>query len=74
MLVHDVRKKKNFTTSFDFREQSGSDGSLYQKFEGKLKSEIDAGLQVGVPGVVRGLYEAHQMFGKSVFNICSELR
>ena len=69
MLVHDVRKKKDFTTSFDFREQSGSDGALYRMFKSKLKSEIDPGLQVGVPGVVHGLYEAHQMFGKLVFSV-----
>jgi len=64
MIVHDVRKKKNFTTNFDFREQSGSNSTINEKFQGKLKSEINSGLQVGIPGVLHGLYEAHKIFGR----------
>ncbi|XP_056446242.1 glutathione hydrolase 7 [Gadus chalcogrammus] len=59
MLVHDIRK--NQTQVIDFRETSPlslSEEMLEAGF--KLKP----GLLVGVPGMLSGMHEAHQLYGR----------
>jgi len=67
MLVYDGKSRK--TTSFDGREmapQSATPG-MFLGSDGKPRAHFDAipgGLSVGIPGVVRMLYLAHQKYGK----------
>nr|XP_056700315.1 glutathione hydrolase 7 isoform X2 [Euleptes europaea] len=59
MLVHDIRK--NESRVIDFRETapfSIQEEGLRKAWETKL------GLLVGVPGMIKGLHEAHQSYGR----------
>ncbi|XP_037540021.1 glutathione hydrolase 7 [Nematolebias whitei] len=59
MLVHDIRK--NETRVIDFRETAPS--SLH---EDMLLTNLDlnSGLLVGVPGMLSGMHQAHQLYGR----------
>ncbi|XP_051788787.1 glutathione hydrolase 7 [Erpetoichthys calabaricus] len=59
MLVHDIRK--NLSKVIDFRETAPS-AVTEEMFQ--LNVEQKPGLLVGVPGVLRGMYEAHQEYGR----------
>ncbi|KAK6471808.1 glutathione hydrolase 7-like isoform X1 [Huso huso] len=59
MLVHDIRNNKSRV--IDFRETAPSaiqEEMLQQNLEEK------PGLLVGVPGMLRGMHQAHQLYGK----------
>uniref|UniRef100_A0A8D2LQ96 Glutathione hydrolase n=1 Tax=Varanus komodoensis TaxID=61221 RepID=A0A8D2LQ96_VARKO len=59
MLVHDIRK--NESRVIDFRETAPF--SIQE--EGLRKAwETKPGLLVGVPGMIKGLHEAHQSYGR----------
>uniref|UniRef100_A0A8D1MGM7 Glutathione hydrolase n=1 Tax=Sus scrofa TaxID=9823 RepID=A0A8D1MGM7_PIG len=59
MLVHDIRR--NESRLIDFRESAP--GALRE--EALQRSwETKPGLLVGVPGMVKGLHEAHQLYGR----------
>ncbi|KAF7659910.1 hypothetical protein LDENG_00291150 [Lucifuga dentata] len=59
MLVHDIRK--NETRIFDFRETAPS--AIHEEM---LQSNLDLypGLLVGVPGMLSGMHQAHQLYGR----------
>lgn len=59
MLVHDIRK--NETRVIDFRETAPS--AIHEEM---LHSNLDlnAGLLVGVPGMLSGMHQAHQLYGR----------
>ncbi|XP_034068231.1 glutathione hydrolase 7-like [Gymnodraco acuticeps] len=58
MLVHDIRKNK--TRLIDF--QGSAPKTLKEEMLQNV-SEVKAGLQVGVPGMLRGLHRAHSLYG-----------
>ncbi|XP_013369509.1 PREDICTED: gamma-glutamyltransferase 7 isoform X3 [Chinchilla lanigera] len=59
MLVHDIRQNESHL--IDFRESAP--GALRE--EALQRSwETKPGLLVGVPGMVKGLHEAHQLYGR----------
>nr|KAF6471325.1 gamma-glutamyltransferase 7 [Molossus molossus] len=59
MLVHDIRRNKSHL--IDFRESAP--GALRE--EALQRSwETKPGLLVGVPGMLKGLHEAHQLYGR----------
>ncbi|KAK1900922.1 Glutathione hydrolase 7 [Dissostichus eleginoides] len=58
MLVHDIRKNK--TRVIDF--QGSAPKTLKEEMLQNV-SELKAGLQVGVPGMLRGLHRAHSLYG-----------
>ncbi|KAI4827589.1 hypothetical protein KUCAC02_030974 [Chaenocephalus aceratus] len=58
MLVHDIRKNK--TRVIDF--QGSAPKTLKEEMLQNV-SEVKAGLQVGVPGMLRGLHRAHSLYG-----------
>ena len=67
MLVYDGKSRK--TTSFDGREMApaSANANMFLGPDGKPRGHFDAipgGLSVGIPGVVRMLYLAHQKYGK----------
>lgn len=59
MLVHDIRK--NETRVIDFRETAPS--AIH---EDMLLTNLDlnSGLLVGVPGMLSGMHQAHQLYGR----------
>lgn len=59
MLVHDIRK--NRTRVIDFRETapSGLHEDLMQE-----NLQLKPGLLVGVPGMLSGMHQAHQLYGR----------
>ncbi|XP_071398594.1 glutathione hydrolase 7 [Centroberyx affinis] len=59
MLVHDIRK--NETRVIDFRETAPS--AIH---EDMLQANLDLkpGLLVGVPGMLSGMHQAHQLYGR----------
>ncbi|KAM8755254.1 glutathione hydrolase 7 isoform 1-T2 [Acanthopagrus schlegelii] len=59
MLVHDIRK--NETRVIDFRETAPS--AIHEEM---LQTNLDQnpGLLVGVPGMLSGMYQAHQLYGR----------
>lgn len=59
MLVHDIRK--NETRVIDFRETAPS--AIHEKM---LHTDLDRnpGLLVGVPGMISGMHQAHQLYGR----------
>ncbi|XP_025926561.1 glutathione hydrolase 7 isoform X1 [Apteryx mantelli] len=60
MLVHDIRKNKSEV--IDFREVAPL-GILEE--EGLQKaSDTRPGLLVGVPGMIQGMHQAHQLYGR----------
>ncbi|XP_076023336.1 glutathione hydrolase 7 [Genypterus blacodes] len=59
MLVHDIRK--NATRVIDFRETAPS-AIREEMLQANLPQ--NPGLLVGVPGMLRGLQEAHQLYGR----------
>ncbi|KAK5620770.1 hypothetical protein CRENBAI_018937 [Crenichthys baileyi] len=59
MLVHDIRK--NETRVIDFRETAPSaihEDMLLANFN------LNSGLLVGVPGMLSGMHQAHQLYGR----------
>nr|XP_046251836.1 glutathione hydrolase 7 [Scatophagus argus]XP_046251837.1 glutathione hydrolase 7 [Scatophagus argus]XP_046251838.1 glutathione hydrolase 7 [Scatophagus argus] len=59
MLVHDIRK--NETRVIDFRETAPSaihEEMLYTNLD------LNPGLLVGVPGMLSGMHQAHQLYGR----------
>ncbi|XP_017270437.1 glutathione hydrolase 7 [Kryptolebias marmoratus] len=59
MLVHDIRK--NETRVIDFRETAPS--SLHEDML-LTNLNLSSGLLVGVPGMLSGLNQAHQLYGR----------
>ncbi|KAG9332595.1 hypothetical protein JZ751_014693 [Albula glossodonta] len=59
MLVHDIRK--NESRVIDFRETAPS--SIHEEML-QLNLEQKPGLLVGVPGMLSGLHQAHQLYGR----------
>ncbi|XP_071332536.1 glutathione hydrolase 7 isoform X3 [Trachinotus anak] len=59
MLVHDIRK--NETRVIDFRETAPS--ALHEEM---MQTNLDhnPGLLVGVPGMLSGMHQAHQLYGR----------
>ncbi|XP_043946222.1 glutathione hydrolase 7 [Protopterus annectens] len=59
MMIHDIRKNESHV--IDFRETAPS--NLHEDL---MKSgwELKPGLLVGVPGMLQGMYQAHQLNGK----------
>lgn len=72
MLVHDIRK--NETRVIDFRETAPS--AIHDQM---LLTNLDAnpGLLVGVPGMLSGMHQAHQLYGrvpwKDVISIAADV-
>nr|XP_019942009.1 PREDICTED: gamma-glutamyltransferase 7-like [Paralichthys olivaceus] len=58
MLVHDINK--NETRVIDFQ---GTAAETLPEEMLQNVSELEAGLQVGVPGMLRGLHHAHSLYG-----------
>ncbi|KAF4788681.1 Gamma-glutamyltransferase 7 [Turdus rufiventris] len=58
MLVHDIRKNRSWV--IDFREVA----PLGIPLEGDLQQGTKPGLLVGVPGMIQGMYQAHQLHGR----------
>ncbi|XP_034732283.1 glutathione hydrolase 7 [Etheostoma cragini] len=59
MLVHDIRK--NETRVIDFRETAPS--AINEKML-QTNLDLNAGLLVGVPGMLSGMHQAHQLYGR----------
>uniref|UniRef100_A0A8C2Z8S7 Glutathione hydrolase n=1 Tax=Cyclopterus lumpus TaxID=8103 RepID=A0A8C2Z8S7_CYCLU len=59
MLVHDIRK--NETRVIDFRETAPS--ALNEEML-QARLQLDPGLLVGVPGMLSGMQQAHQLYGR----------
>jgi len=67
MLVYDAKTKR--TTSFDGREMAPASATptMFLDATGQPRTKADAipgGLSVGIPGVVKMLWLAHQKYGK----------
>ncbi|XP_048205008.1 glutathione hydrolase 7 isoform X1 [Perognathus longimembris pacificus] len=63
MLVHDIRRNESHL--IDFRESAPGalrEEALQRSWETKVGTL--PGLLVGVPGMVKGLHEAHQLYGR----------
>ncbi|XP_028302778.1 glutathione hydrolase 7-like [Gouania willdenowi] len=60
MLVRDIRR--NQTKVIDF--QGSAPKALMEKMQKRNASELEAGLQVAVPGLLMGLYHAHRLYGR----------
>ncbi|NXC29104.1 GGT7 hydrolase, partial [Campylorhamphus procurvoides] len=58
MLVHDIRKNRSWV--IDFREVA----PLGIPLEGHLQQDTKPGLLVGVPGMIQGMHQAHQLHGR----------
>ncbi|KFW05545.1 Gamma-glutamyltransferase 7, partial [Eurypyga helias] len=58
MLVHDIRKNRSWV--IDFREVA----PLGIPLEGDLQHDSKPGLLVGVPGMIQGMHQAHQLHGR----------
>lgn len=58
MLVHDIRK--NQTRVIDFRETAPS---AIQEEMLNTNLDVHSGLLVGVPGMLSGMHQAHQLYG-----------
>ncbi|NXP40494.1 GGT7 hydrolase, partial [Leiothrix lutea] len=58
MLVHDIRKNRSW--AIDFREVA----PLGIPLEGDLQQDTKPGLLVGVPGMIQGMHQAHQLHGR----------
>ncbi|AWP09817.1 putative gamma-glutamyltransferase 7 [Scophthalmus maximus] len=63
MLVHDIRK--NETRVIDFRETAPT--AIHEEM---MLSNLDhyPGLLVGVPGMLSGMHQAHQLYGRMSWN------
>ncbi|XP_068453973.1 glutathione hydrolase 7 [Clinocottus analis] len=59
MLVHNIRKNK--TRVIDFRETAPS--ALSEEML-RAKLHLNPGLLVGVPGMLSGMHQAHQLYGR----------
>jgi gamma-glutamyltranspeptidase/glutathione hydrolase len=66
LIYHEAKTKKNYV--FDFRERAPARAhrNLYLDSRGQVipDASLDGALSVGVPGLVRGLKQVHQKFGK----------
>ncbi|KAM9372068.1 glutathione hydrolase 7 [Phaethornis superciliosus] len=58
MLVHDIRKNRSWV--IDFREVA----PLGIPLEEDLHMDTKPGLLVGVPGMIQGMHQAHQLHGR----------
>ncbi|XP_041743687.2 glutathione hydrolase 7 isoform X1 [Coregonus clupeaformis] len=59
MLVHDIRKNIRKVINFQETAPSGIKEEILQ-----IDPELKPGLVVGVPGLLRGLYQAHKLYGR----------
>ncbi|XP_070301527.1 glutathione hydrolase 7-like isoform X6 [Salvelinus sp. IW2-2015] len=59
MLVHDIRKNIRKVINFQETAPSGIKEEILQ-----IDPELKPGLIVGVPGLLRGLYQAHKLYGR----------
>uniref|UniRef100_A0A6Q2YQP4 Glutathione hydrolase n=1 Tax=Esox lucius TaxID=8010 RepID=A0A6Q2YQP4_ESOLU len=65
MLVHDIRR--NESRVIDFRETAPSgihEDMLQTDLELKVRHDGPPGLMVGVPGMLSGMKQAHQLYGR----------
>ncbi|KAM9218782.1 glutathione hydrolase 7 [Leptosomus discolor] len=62
MLVHDIRKNRSWV--IDFREVAPLDVPLEQD----LQKDTKPGLLVGVPGMIQGMHQAHQLHGRLLWS------
>ncbi|XP_009079994.1 PREDICTED: gamma-glutamyltransferase 7, partial [Acanthisitta chloris] len=58
MMVHNIRKNRSWV--IDFREVA----PLGIPLEGDLQQDSKPGLLVGVPGMIQGMHQAHQLHGR----------
>ncbi|XP_071350804.1 glutathione hydrolase 7-like isoform X2 [Trachinotus anak] len=58
IMVHDIRKNETRVINF----QGTAPKTLTEEMLQNV-SELEAGLQVGVPGMLRGLHHAHSLYG-----------
>ncbi|XP_057232646.1 glutathione hydrolase 7 isoform X2 [Malurus melanocephalus] len=58
MLVHDIRKNRSWV--IDFREVA----PLGIPLDRDLQQDTKPGLLVGVPGMIQGMHQAHQLHGR----------
>ncbi|AWP03332.1 putative ubiquitin carboxyl-terminal hydrolase CYLD isoform 2 [Scophthalmus maximus] len=63
MMVHDI--SRNETRVIDF--QGAAPKTLTEEML-RNASELEAGLQVGVPGMLRGLHHAHHLYGSLLWD------
>uniref|UniRef100_S4R7Y3 Glutathione hydrolase n=1 Tax=Petromyzon marinus TaxID=7757 RepID=S4R7Y3_PETMA len=62
MLVHNI--KENTTRAIDFWAVAPAEDLLFNNLNANLTLLTKAGLSVGVPGMIKGLYQAHQLYGR----------
>ncbi|KAK2851508.1 hypothetical protein Q5P01_007784 [Channa striata] len=62
MLVHDIRK--NETRVIDFRETAPS--AIHEDMM-QRNLDLNPGLLVGVPGMLSGMHQAHQLYGRMLW-------
>ncbi|TDH10478.1 hypothetical protein EPR50_G00075470 [Perca flavescens] len=62
MLVHDIRK--NETRVIDFRETAPS--AIHEEML-QTNLDLNPGLLVGVPGMLSGMHQAHQLYGRMLW-------
>uniref|UniRef100_A0A8C1M3L1 Glutathione hydrolase n=1 Tax=Cyprinus carpio TaxID=7962 RepID=A0A8C1M3L1_CYPCA len=63
MLVHDIRR--NESRVIDFRETAPS--GIHQDMMLDVNQRVKSGLLVAVPGMISGLHQAHQLYGRMVW-------
>uniref|UniRef100_A0A8C7HT90 Glutathione hydrolase n=1 Tax=Oncorhynchus kisutch TaxID=8019 RepID=A0A8C7HT90_ONCKI len=61
MLVHDIRR--NESRVIDFSETAPS-AILEDMLQTNLELKVRPGLMVGVPGMLSGMHQAHQLYGR----------
>lgn len=63
MIVYNLRGRLNDSSEIDFREMSGErlTEDLLKNFS---SASLPKGLKVAVPGTIKGLFEAHQRYGR----------
>jgi gamma-glutamyltranspeptidase/glutathione hydrolase len=75
MLYHDAETRQ--TRSFDGREKAPRDasGGMFLNTQGQpnpFKEMVPGGLSVGVPGVLKMLWEAHRLYGELPWSVLFE--
>ena len=68
MIVYNLRGRLNDSSEIDFREMSGErlTEDLLKNFS---STSLPKGLKVAVPGTIKGLFEAHQRYGRFVYQV-----
>uniref|UniRef100_A0A671N0S7 Glutathione hydrolase n=1 Tax=Sinocyclocheilus anshuiensis TaxID=1608454 RepID=A0A671N0S7_9TELE len=63
MLVHDIRR--NESRVIDFRETAPS--GIHKNLMLHVNQRVKSGLLVAVPGMISGLHQAHQLYGRMLW-------